>query len=668
LDALKYLDTFLEETGEQLQLLERAFIRLEKEGFDEEELSNAYRAVHTLKGNSNMLGIGPMGELAHALEDTFERLLEGKAAPGQAPLSALLECSDALRQMAAEIGRDKALGPTWSAVVARLKEGLERTPAKAPAGTTAPGPPGADSWPGQEAALAKALGEGQNVFKVTVNFVEGLRFRKWRFTHLCREVSRKGRILASDPPEAEVTDETCEARLLWASAEPEGALKAAISGVAGIGAVFLCRLGTATTPQKSGGGHAPPVPAGRAPGNAPLPPPPPPPPSQGAEAAHRAGRADTVRVKSRHLDHLMDLVGEILINSTRVNKLAAHSRDRELDQSLNVVSRLVGELQDTVLRMRMVPVDYIFQRYPRMVRDMQRELGKDIDFRIAGNEIEVDRGLLDNIGDALIHALRNAVDHGIEPQSERVAAGKEARGAVTLSAFVEHNYVVITVEDDGRGLDPERLRRKAVEKGLLTAEDAAGLDEAGSIELAFRPGVSTAGKVSDISGRGMGLDIIKTTIESLGGTARLESRRGVGTKLTIRLPPSMSIIKAMLVEINGQCYAVPLENLRETVMIPAGRVCGFGDKAIFQLRDEIIPVTNLPLVFGGRDAGREELPSLVVEKDDKKAALVVGRLIGQQDIVVKGLDRSLRRTQCFSGATILGDGKVALILDMGAVI
>ncbi len=378
--------------------------------------------------------------------------------------------------------------------------------------------------------------------------------------------------------------------------------------------------------------------------------------------------ASTIRVRSKLLDQLLDLVGEIVINNIRVNQIAIDLKHRELKQTLQNNTRLMGEMQDVVLRTRMVQVDFIFKRFPRIVRDLAQANNKEIEFVMRGTDIEIDRSLLDEIGDALVHLLRNAVDHGIEEKQDRIAKGKKSQGTIILSAFQEQGNVVITVEDDGKGLDIKKITAKAVSKGLISADEAERMDDRSKMQFIFLPGFSTADKISDLSGRGVGMDVVKTKIEGLGGTVRLDSTVGKGSKITLKLPPSMSIIRAMLVEVNSEKYAIPLENVRETVRVPMDAVHTIAGNGVFKLRNEVLPILNIHNEFGGSSEIVREMPAIIVEKNENRACLLVSRLIGQQEIVVKNLGKDLRQTGYFSGATILGDGKVAMILDVGAFI
>ncbi|NLI73455.1 MAG: chemotaxis protein CheA [Euryarchaeota archaeon] len=325
----------------------------------------------------------------------------------------------------------------------------------------------------------------------------------------------------------------------------------------------------------------------------------------------------------------------------------------------------MSEMQDIVLRTRMVPVDFIFKRFPRIVRDLSQANGKEVDFIMRGNDIEIDRSLLDEIGDALVHLIRNSIDHGIESPEERKAKGKNPKGTITLSATQEQSNIIITVEDDGRGIDPDAIVAKAISRGIVNPDEVARLDDRSKLQFVFLPGFSTAEKVSDISGRGVGMDVVKTKIEEMGGFVRLDSTVDKGCRATLMLPPSMSIIRAMLVEVNDEKYAIPLENVRETVRVSHDEIHTIADRAIFRLRDEVLPVLNIRAEFGVSEGSSGEMPAIIVEKNDNRACLLVSRLIGQQEIVVKNLGKDLRQTGYFSGATILGDGKVAMILDVG---
>jgi two-component system chemotaxis sensor kinase CheA len=660
-DMSKYVDLFVEEAQEHLQAFNQVLLDLEKNGYDKKLMNSAYRTVHTIKGSASVLGIDAIGDLAHVAEDLFDLLKENEDTLTEELLDLLFRTSDLFETMIQELSKSKKVNASGQEIINQMQELLKESGSKE--STRKKNREGKGEVKGkqklafalsqeQKDQVMETLSDGSNIYEVDITLNENTRFKEGRVFQLLRNLSSTGFVIASTPDTKDIDDSISEVKLLLATNKKQKAIAKVIEDVTGIAEHKITSLdlaGNAISNKKpeSGMGDI-----------------------KSNESKQAAGlmKSDTIRVKSRLLDQLLDLVGEIMINNIRVKQIAIDLKHRELRQVLKNAERLIEELQDTVLRMRMVPVDHIFKRFPRMVRDMAKEEGKEIDFEILGNDIEIDRSLLDQIGDALVHLLRNAVDHGIESEDERKKQKKKPRGHVLLSAFHEQSNIVITVEDDGKGINTEHIIEKALDKEVITQEETENLDEKDVFQLAFLPGVSTASKVTEISGRGVGLDAVKDKIEALGGTVKLESQEGRGTKFTMKLPPSMSIISAMLVEINGENYAIPLENVSETTKVSMEEVHEFAKSGMFRLREEILPLLNVHTEFGGDyGAFKEELPVIIVEKDENRSGLIVSRFIGQQEIVVKNLTRDLRQAQYFSGATILGDGNVALILDVGTL-
>jgi two-component system chemotaxis sensor kinase CheA len=381
----------------------------------------------------------------------------------------------------------------------------------------------------------------------------------------------------------------------------------------------------------------------------------------------------SLRVSVKRLDTLMNLVGELVINKARLSQIASSYKISELDETLTQLDRLTDDLQNEVMQARLVPVEHIFNRFPRMVRDLARELGKEIDFIIEGKEIELDRTVLDEIGEPLTHLLRNSVDHGIEPPEKREQKAKKRVGTIKLTARREKNQVIIEVADDGKGIDPQKMRDAAVKKGIMSQEEVSRLDDREAIMLISTPGFSTSSQVTELSGRGVGVDVVKTTIESLGGSMEIDSKPGLGTKFTLKLPLTMAIIQTLLVGVGNETYAIPSINVVETVEIGADKIKTIQRQEVIQLRDEIIPLLRLHHVLGAPATATAtvndgSISIVVVERGGKHVGLVVDTLIDLQEIVIKSLDDSLRRIKGLAGATILGDGRVALILDVGTLI
>jgi two-component system chemotaxis sensor kinase CheA len=660
-DMSKYVDLFVEEAQEHLQVLNQVLLELEKTGYNKEQMNEAYRTVHTIKGSSSVLGIDEIGDLAHVAEDLFDLLRENEETLDESVLDLLFKSSDLFETMVQELSNDNKVTTNGQKIITQIKSLLTKNKKQDPIKKNNPKvktpKKGKNQLnftltPEQKNLVMETLSEGKSIYEIDITLDKELRFKEGRVFQLLRNLSTIGYVISSTPDTKDIDDSICEIKLLVASQKKQKAIKNTVKEITGIKNQTITPLdflsneiNTQETKKDTIQDKA-----------------------DSSKQQIGLAKSDTIRVKSRLLDQLLDLVGEIMINNIRVNQIATDLKNRELKQVLKNAERLIEELQDTVLRMRMVPVDHIFKRFPRMVRDMAKEEGKGVNFEIHGNDIEIDRSLLDEIGDALVHLLRNAVDHGIEPEDKRKTSGKKPRGHISLSAFREQSNIVITVEDDGSGIDVNKILEKAKENSVITSEEAEIIKEKDALSLAFQSGISTASKVTEISGRGVGLDVVKDKIEALGGTVRLESNLGVGTKFTMKLPPSMSIISAMLVEINGENYAIPLENVSETTKVSAAEVHEFAESGMFRLREEILPLLNVHTEFGGQmGAFKGELPVIIVEKDENKSGLIVTRFIGQQEIVVKNLTRDLRQAQNFSGATILGDGNVALILDVGTL-
>ena len=371
-----------------------------------------------------------------------------------------------------------------------------------------------------------------------------------------------------------------------------------------------------------------------------------------------------IKIDVLYLDNLMNLVGELVINKGRLEQIAERLGDRELLEALSTTSHLMTELQDEIMEMRLTPVAEVFNKFPRMVRKLARELGKEIEFKMEGSNIEVDRTILEKLGDVLVHLLRNAVDHGIEAPEERIAKGKPRTGRVELIAKREKSHILIIVKDDGKGIDPEKVKKKAVERGLISPEQAAEMRPEDAINLIFLPGFSTAEKVSDVSGRGVGMDVVQDVIKTLNGSISVKSEIGKGSTFILKLPISMAIIQALLVKIRDETYAIPINNILETIEIKANQLKTIGRKKVIVLREEIIPVVMLHELFGVEYIEKNKFPAIVVDVGAQKVAIGVDELLNKKDIVIKSLGKMLSNIREFAGATILGDGRVVLIIDI----
>jgi len=380
-------------------------------------------------------------------------------------------------------------------------------------------------------------------------------------------------------------------------------------------------------------------------------------------------RTQSVRVNISRLDNLMNLVGELVINRTRLMEIASSHNIPELKETLAHTARLTADLQDEVMKTRMVPVEHVFNRFPRMVRDLAKSQGKDLDFNIEGKEIELDRTILDEISDPLMHLLRNAVDHGIDYPEEREKLGKPRRGIITLLARRDRNYVSIEVSDDGQGVDHDRIFELAVQRGLASPEEKRAFTDDEILRFLASPGFSSATEVSGVSGRGVGLDVVKSKVESLGGMLVMTSQKGRGTTFAMKLPLTLAIIQALLVEAGGEIYAIPLGTVRETAVVDEHEIRRVQNQEVIFLREETVPLMRLHRLLGiSRENGKGSFPVVVVEIAVRSLAIAVDELLGQQEIVITSLDKFLKGIKGFAGATILGSGRVALILDIPSLL
>ena len=390
-------------------------------------------------------------------------------------------------------------------------------------------------------------------------------------------------------------------------------------------------------------------------------------PSNPSQKKSHAGQS--VRVDIDKLDNLMNLMGELVINKVRLEQIGQVHRLSELTETLEQMDRVTTDLQNIVMKVRMVPVSQVFNRFPRMVRDVTKELNKEINLTIEGEDTELDRTVIDEIGDPLMHLLRNSLDHGVEMPDEREAKGKNRVGEVGLIARHEGNNVVIMVTDDGKGIDPDVIRRKAVEKGLFSQEEVDSMEDSDAVRIIFLPGFSTAEKISDISGRGVGMDVVKSKIESLSGQVDVETHVNEGSIFKIKLPLTLAIIQAMLVQVQNEMYAIPLASIDSTLSIQPNDIRTVQNNEVIVLRGEIIPIIRMEeLLMVPHLKDTRELFVVVVHAGDSKAGIVVDKLIGQQEIVIKTLGNLFMGLKMFSGATVLGDGRVALILDVATIL
>ena len=679
----QYMDMFLDESHEHLQSLNEGLLRLEENMEEISVVNDIFRNAHTLKGMSATMGFAKIAELTHEMEDVLDLVRKEQLKLNEDIMDTLFKCLDSLEQMVDSVGNGEAEDVVdVSDLVAKLSSISKGTPppAAAPAaGGAAAAPAAGDASGGAGGDLGiddidldvmkKAKDAGMNVFHVKVTLMESCVLKAARSVMVMHALDEIGDVIKSVPPAEDLEQEKFERSfdIVVATASDAEAVTNAVDTVSEIEDIGVEELDPDALAKP-----AEPAPAAPAAAAAPA-------PKKAASPAKKEGakaaapkkqhQSQSVRVDIEKLDTLMNLMGELVINKVRLEQIGQTHRMSDLMETLEQMDRVTGDLQNIVMKVRMVPVSAVFNRFPRMVRDVSKELGKEINLTIEGEETELDRTVIDEIGDPIMHLLRNSLDHGVESPDAREAKGKPRVGEVGLIARHEGNNVVIMITDDGAGIDASKIRRKAVEKGMITQDEADRLDDADAVRLIFLPGFSTAEQITDISGRGVGMDVVRSKIEALSGHVDVETHIDEGSIFKIKLPLTLAIIQAMLVRVQEEMYAIPLTSIDSTVNIEPTDIQTIQNKEVIVLRGEIIPIVRMEealQVPHVKDS--EELFVVVVHAGEAKAGIVVDNLIGQQEIVIKTLGNLFAGLKLFGGATVLGDGRVALILDVATMI
>lgn len=695
MDMNQYLDIFVEESREHLQNLNTSLLELERDPTQKVMLNEIFRVAHTLKGMSGTMGYTRMQKLTHVMEDVLDALRNDRIQADAGTVDVLFQCLDALENYTNQIVASGNEGTEeYRNIIVALNAILQSKsgapePAKAPkpvasapvASVSSASAGGDGLLPLNQydvAVLGKALTSGMNVLQIRVELDKGCLLKAARAFIVFQILERNAEILKSEPKVQDIEDEKFDNHftVIAVSNEPAAFFEKEINSVAEVAQVKVIALTEAMLTVTETVGEQVAMAAAAlqedpssdnaatsldtVPAKA----------AQGGESAK--GKAQktgkTVRVDIDRLDVLMNLVSELIIVKTRLDDVKGNDL---LGDSVEYLERISTNLHDAVMKVRMVPVETVFNRFPRMIRDVARDLDKDIDLHMSGEETELDRTVIDEIGDPLIHILRNSADHGLETREERRATGKPAVGNIWLRAYQDGNNVVIEVEDDGRGVNVQKVRQKIAERGLETREMANSLSEKEVIAYLFKPSFSTADKVTDLSGRGVGLDVVKTKIEALGGVVELDSVWGKGSKTVIRLPLTLAIIQALLVRVGEEKYAIPLGSIREIDNIAPSEIQLVRNQEVIMLRNTVIPIVRLDRLLTVKgaipDSQKKQLTVVIVRKGDKLSGFVVDSLIGQHEIVIKSLGKLLSSVKWIAGATILGDGNVALIVDVNSL-
>lgn len=696
MDVSQYLEIFLDETKEHLQNLNTQILNLETDAENMDTVNEIFRAAHSLKGMAGTMGYKRMQNLTHDMENVFSEVRNGKLKVQPEMVDVLFQCLDALEEYTDNIQQTADEGTNDNEPLIKMLNDImnggkaeEAAPAAAPAQKTEASAT-ADSgkkWndialdDSQIHVIAEAKKQGNNAYGLTVTVQENCILKAARAFLVFKAIEEKGEILVSSPSTQDVEDEKFDQdfTLIVVSESPlDDLIKAAanVSEIANVVGETLILENTKNyrpieehheEPQAKVEEETPAVVPEKKAAPAPA--------AKGSDKKPATGKPvvnRTVRVDIEKLDVLMNLVSELIIAKNSLVSVSGQEQNNNsgFNEQIEYLESVTTNLHESVMKVRMVPIESVVNKFPRMIRDLSKTLSKKMELYMSGEETELDRTVVDEIGDPLMHLLRNSADHGLEDAETRARRGKPAVGSIFLDAYQDGNNVVIEVRDDGNGIDTEAVKNKALERGVITPEQAAGMSDKEIIDLLFLPSFSTAKKVTDVSGRGVGLDVVRSKIESLSGEIEVKSVLGEGSTWTIRLPLTLAIIQALMVVVGDEKYAISLGSIQAIEDILPSDIKLVENKEVINLRGTVIPLIRMNEVLDIESSGSqdESLIVVIVKKGDKTAGLVVDALLGQQEIVIKSLGAYIKQCKFISGATILGDGEVALILDTNALL
>jgi two-component system chemotaxis sensor kinase CheA len=670
---------FFESASELIQSLNDAGLELESRPADEEVIRRVRRAVHTLKGDSAACGFHKLSELAHELEDVLTPQIARARGTNLAEL--VLAAADSFGALLTSYQR-RMEPPAVDGLRAMIRKLLDEPSSPDHAEPQAVRMPAQFAWTEYEQLMiSEAVHRGDTVYNLALHIDPNSLMRAAAFQLIRNILHGSGIVIALRPEDnvAAATVEIVEAAL--ASSLPEDRILQRCRIPSIVSDVRLERATTAATPEhemlgdlleaqaaKFVAGDAETAETGAT--------------SKAASSASAvtAVAESTLRVEATRIDAVMNLVGELIIGKSMLNRTLAefdqkHARDplrAKLADAMAFQARILDELHKCVLKIRMVPVEQLFRRSPRVVRDVAKQCGKDVALQVSGQNTDLDKGILDALAEPLMHLVRNAVDHGIEPADERLIAGKPARGTIYLNAYHQGTQVVIEVRDDGRGIDPAKLRARAVEKGILKPEEAQRLTDQETLDLIFESGFSTASEVTEVSGRGIGMDVVRTVLDSLKGTTHVSSQRGRGTTIQLRAPLTLASIQTLLFRVGGRLFAVPLSSVVEITRITDPEIHRVDQREVLQLRDHILTLVRLDHLSRLRSVDAQPVRKkhfvIVIGAAEKRFGLIVDSLVGEEELVIKALPGEIVSSDLVSGASILGDGTVVLILNVPAVL
>lgn len=706
MDVSQYLEIFLDETKEHLQNLNTRILELEADPEGADTVNEIFRAAHSLKGMAGTMGYKRMQNLTHDMENVFSEVRNGNIKVQPEMIDVLFQCLDALEEYTDNIQTTADEGTNDNeGLIKQLNDILNGNSGAAPAKEEKAAEPAAAATPGsvddkkwdnislddsQIAVIKEAQHQGKKVYGLNIQIQENCILKAARAFLVFKAVEEIAEIIVSEPSAQDVEDEKFDkdfTLIVLSDAELDDVIKAAegvseIEKVTGAlidlennkhynkpeeheNAASAAEAAKEETSVAAAAFETPVAPKAAAPSSAKT--------DAKKQAPAKPVVNRTVRVDIEKLDSLMNLVSELIIAKNSLVSVSSQEQtnvNSAFNEQIEYLEQVTTNLHESVMKVRMVPIESVVNKFPRMIRDLSKKLDKKMELYMTGEETELDRTVVDEIGDPLMHLLRNSADHGLESAEVRAQRGKPAVGSIFLDAYQDGNNVVIEVRDDGNGIDIEAVRRKAIERGTVTPEQAANMTDKEIINLLFLPSFSTAKQVTDVSGRGVGLDVVRSKIESLSGEVEVKSKLGEGSTWTIRLPLTLAIIQALMVVVGDEKYAISLGSIQTLEDISPSDIKLVQNKEVINLRGTVIPLIRLNEVLDieSKKSKDENLIVVIVKKGDKMAGLVIDELIGQQEIVIKSLGKYIKQCKFISGATILGDGEIALILDANALI
>lgn len=638
MDMSNYLPIFFEESEENLQIINDNLLALENNPKDIQAINEIFRAAHTLKGMAATMGFQAIADVTHAIENFLDDIRNGNKDLTPNLLNNLFKAFDTLSFGLDNIKNGKKADIDLSVLDSFKDESTVETI------SVAQGKNEINEY--EEYVISGAIEQGFTVYNIQVKLQRDCMLKSARAFMVYKDVEGYGEIIKTSPTVEEIEDDRFgDSFELWLVSKHSPEEIQTVSNIAEVEYVNVNPINAGKVSETSNEIQQ----------------------IKDNEQILTVKAQATIRVDIARLDTLMNLVSELVINKTGLNQSVSLGNQTAALEGLEQLHRVTTELQNVVMSLRMVPIDRVFSRFPRMVRDTAKDLGKEVELTITGKETELDRTIIDEIGDPLVHLMRNAIDHGLESKEERKKKGKTEKGKIELKSYQSGNEVFIEVSDDGHGIDTTKIGKIAIKKNLVSEAELKNLDDQSILQLIFEPGFSTKDKVTDLSGRGVGLDVVKTSIESLGGGIEIHTEVNKGTKFIIHLPLTLAIIQGLLVNVGIEKYAIPLASIVETAAFDISKIKKVGNQKVFMFRDTVLPLVDLAGSLNSERKNADELSMVVVKKGEKQIGLIVDELIGQQEIVIKHLGDFLSNIRGFAGATISGDGEVILILDTNSL-